>query len=85
MRYGGEEFCVILNDALIKNAARIAEDIRDQLAAEAFANDVTVTVSAGVAQSPEMEPSVYAVIKDADNALYEAKRNGRNRVEIHTP
>ncbi|TNB48027.1 diguanylate cyclase [Martelella lutilitoris] len=84
VRYGGEEFCVILNDALLSNAARIAEDIRGQLAAEDFANGVTVTVSAGVAQSSENEPSVYTVIKNADKALYEAKRNGRNRVEIHT-
>ncbi|QQM31958.1 diguanylate cyclase [Martelella lutilitoris] len=83
VRYGGEEFCVILNDALLSNAARIAEDIRQQLAGEVFGGDVTVTVSAGVAQSSEDEPSVYPVIKNADKALYEAKRDGRNRVAIH--
>ncbi|MBB4122336.1 GGDEF domain-containing protein [Martelella radicis] len=84
VRYGGEEFCVILNDALLSNAARIAEDIRGQLADEIFSHDVRVTVSAGVAQSSAAVPSVYSVIKQADQALYEAKGNGRNRVEIHT-
>ncbi len=84
VRYGGEEFCVILNDALLGNAARIAEDIRRQLAEEIFSHDVMVTVSAGVAQSSATVPSVYSVIKQADQALYEAKRNGRNRVEIHS-
>ncbi|PRX11643.1 UNVERIFIED_ORG: diguanylate cyclase [Martelella mediterranea] len=84
VRYGGEEFCVILNDARLDNAERIAEDIRQQLARENFSRNVTVTASAGVAQSSQEASSVYTVIKNADMALYMAKHKGRNEVVTYS-
>ena len=87
VRYGGEEFCVVVKEATLHNALRIAEDIRLQITEERFqAGDVVVavSVSVGVAQSwPEMN-SVFDVIKRADKALYDAKNSGRNRTCVYS-
>jgi diguanylate cyclase (GGDEF)-like protein len=86
-RFGGEEFSVILPDADLELATRIAERIRHQIALlraeHPTAPDGLVSVSVGVASAvPAGDDTPRDLIKLADQALYEAKRNGRNRVEV---
>ncbi|WP_269504468.1 sensor domain-containing diguanylate cyclase [Burkholderia sp. IMCC1007] len=84
-RYGGEEFVVLLPDTSEKGAAQIAERIRaaiDELPLEHAGSEYGhVTASIGLASwTPEHDAQAEAVIKAADEALYAAKANGRNRV-----
>ncbi|MCD1632433.1 diguanylate cyclase [Martelella mediterranea] len=88
VRYGGEEFCVVVKEATLHNAQRIAEDIRLQIMEERFqavTEEVTVTVSIGVAEANASALSVFQVIEHADKALYDAKNSGRNRVCTYQP
>jgi len=78
-RYGGEEFLVLLPETSIERAVEVAERIRTRLASETFAGG-RITLSAGVASFPEFGETAEAVIMCADVALYEAKREGRDRV-----
>lgn len=86
-RYGGEEFVAILPDSALKEAVFVAERIRLSIQDTRFTNelaDLNLTVSLGVASFPmEGVTTVDAFIKLADDALYRAKNNGRNRVEFH--
>ncbi|HXH97484.1 MAG TPA: GGDEF domain-containing protein [Gaiellaceae bacterium] len=79
-RTGGEEFLVLLPGADLEQASALAEQLRD--AAAAFdSGGRRVTMSFGVAASPAGQPFDYqAVFERADAALYEAKRDGRDRV-----
>jgi diguanylate cyclase (GGDEF)-like protein len=83
-RYGGEEFCLVLPETSIEGAMGYAEIIRKCIEEHRFVFDGTVipvTVSAGVATfNPEMTRPMD-IIRAADEALYRAKRGGRNRVE----
>ena len=77
-RYGGEEFVVILPSCSSKESLMVAERLRQ---ATADIEAVTpVTVSAGVATFPTHASDPHALIKAADEALYESKRAGRDRV-----
>jgi diguanylate cyclase (GGDEF)-like protein len=78
-RYGGEEFLVVLSTASLEHAQESAERIRKKIRAEQFTGG-TVTVSIGVAEYPSHGDAVNSVIGQADAALYEAKRGGRDRV-----
>ena len=78
-RYGGEEFCVMLPETPASAALVAAERIRTRIAAEKFPGQ-QVTVSIGVASLPDNGDTPEAVIAVADEALYQAKREGRNRV-----
>jgi diguanylate cyclase (GGDEF)-like protein len=82
-RYGGEEFVVLLPETSSSLAQEAAERLRKQieeLRLPASAGDIRITVSIGVATAGETTESVAALINQADRALYEAKRGGRNRV-----
>lgn len=80
-RYGGEEFAVILPEVNLEAATIFAERLRQKVEAECFAGNDPVTISLGIAAAnPHHEPHVEEFIKQADGALYEAKRGGRNRV-----
>lgn len=84
-RLGGEEFALVLDNTLPGRAEQVAERIRDAFAARAINIDgksVTCTVSAGVAAGTVKGIGFDEVLRAADKALYEAKRNGRNRVEV---
>ncbi|HEU5262865.1 MAG TPA: diguanylate cyclase [Gemmatimonadales bacterium] len=78
-RYGGEEFVVMLPETGADEAAETAERIRDRVAREALAGG-TITLSVGVAEFPTHGDTPESVISSADSALYQAKREGRNRM-----
>ena len=77
-RYGGEEFVIVLPDTAIADALDTAEHIRARVAAKKF-NARKMTLSIGVASFPEDADDAEAIIAVADEALYQAKREGRDR------
>jgi len=82
-RYGGEEFVAILTNAPLKIAVQIADRIRAQVEESVFDWDdrtIPVTLSIGAAIASGKEQDGLALIQAADAALYQAKKNGRNRV-----
>jgi diguanylate cyclase (GGDEF)-like protein len=83
-RYGGEEFVVVLRRASAGQAADVGERIRMAVASLPIAQlglDEPVTVSVGVAVAGEDESEIRPLVERADQALYLAKRRGRDRVE----
>lgn len=82
-RYGGEEFVLILPETAIEGAVLTAERIREVIARRKMnvdGKDLSVTVSIGVASFPEDADYREMLIERADNALYSAKKSGRNKV-----
>jgi two-component system, cell cycle response regulator len=83
-RYGGEEFAVVAPGETVEKARFLAERCRrqiEQIALKARNETVLATASFGVAQAAD-QPSMAALIESADQTLFQAKNNGRNRVEI---
>ncbi len=82
VRYGGEEFVVLLPETPLKSALVVAEKVRrvvSDYAWEALAPGLRVTLSVGVASCDE-KSDPYELLAAADSALYRAKREGRNAV-----
>lgn len=83
-RYGGEEFAVICRGIPLLNAGVLGERIRSRVEGETFDYQGTrlpLTISVGVAALPEANvETASALVQEADGALYDAKRSGRNRV-----
>jgi diguanylate cyclase (GGDEF)-like protein len=87
-RYGGEEFVVILSSADIASALPMAERIRKRVAevrVEGFGASIQLTCSIGLATSDSLGVWGEHLIARADEAVYAAKRSGRNRVQIAAP
>ncbi len=83
IRYGGEEFLIVLLDATREHAAEVAEEIRATVETHAFKTSggtLHKTISAGVAEFPRDGDAFWQTLKFADVALYSAKDGGRNRV-----
>ena len=85
VRHGGEEFVVVMPDTDLEAARRVAERIRLHVAGSPFRvmngeELLTVTISIGVAASSGAGDSSHALVKRADEAVYVAKSQGRNRV-----
>jgi diguanylate cyclase (GGDEF)-like protein len=78
-RYGGEEFAVLLTGTGAEVATEVAERIRARVETEEFAGR-RITLSIGIAEFPANGHTADEVISSADEALYAAKRSGRNRV-----
>ena len=78
-RYGGEEFAVLLTGTAGEVATEVAERIRARVEAHEFAGR-KITLSIGIAEFPTDGQTADEVISNADEALYSAKRSGRNRV-----
>jgi diguanylate cyclase (GGDEF)-like protein len=78
-RYGGEEFLLLLSNTTMAGAVEVADRIRAKLATEAF-DGGRITVSVGAAQYPEGGRNAESLIMSADLALYQAKKEGRDRV-----
>ena len=84
-RVGGEEFCVILRDHNTSMALETAEQIRGSVEKNRFTpHRIKMTISIGVAVFPETVNSLENLIEEADKALYFSKRNGRNKVSLHS-
>jgi diguanylate cyclase (GGDEF)-like protein len=84
-RYGGEEFVVILSSADMAAAHPIAERIRNRVAeirVDGFGPSIKLTCSIGVAASDTLGVWGEHLIAQADSAVYDAKRSGRNRVQV---
>lgn len=88
-RYGGEEFAIVLPHTDVQQATALANRIRETIERHEFGvngSRVSTTVSMGVAQIPDpCIATVDELVAAADSALYEAKRRGRNRVEVYAP
>jgi diguanylate cyclase (GGDEF)-like protein len=82
-RYGGEEFAVILPDCTASQAVAVARRIHNNLAERNLATNLTVSI--GVCSSSEEAPlDSRQLVEQADQALYAAKRRGRNRTEVYS-
>jgi two-component system cell cycle response regulator len=84
-RYGGEEFVIVMPETDMAVATMVAERLRRRIATEPFAiqkgsRTIEVTISIGIAALGEHDEEAADVLKRADQALYRAKRDGRNRV-----
>jgi two-component system cell cycle response regulator len=84
-RYGGEEFVIVMPETDMAVASLVAERIRRKVASEPFridqgAKSLDVTISIGLAALGANGDNAASLLKRADQALYRAKRDGRNRV-----
>jgi diguanylate cyclase (GGDEF)-like protein len=83
-RYGGEEFAVIMPNTRLSDARIFCERLREKIEKTAVSyesKELRFTVSIGLAQfTPEIDKSIGDLIKRADDGLYAAKKQGRNRV-----
>jgi diguanylate cyclase (GGDEF)-like protein len=87
-RYGGDEFLIVLTEITLEGARTFADRLRERIANTTFANDnhsMRLTASLGLAlTNPNRhETDARALVRYADRALYAAKDNGRNRIEVH--
>lgn len=85
VRYGGEEFLVLLPKSDVVKAREIAERMRSKVQRRPFvvsANEIEVRISIGVAEHHSHSESAGELVRRADGALYAAKDAGRNRVEV---
>ncbi|MEK6777307.1 MAG: diguanylate cyclase [bacterium] len=85
-RYGGEEFAVLLPQVPLTGAEKVAEKIRKEVAENPFQineDKINVSLSCGISCFLEEKvDTIDTVIMEADRALYESKKNGKNRVTI---
>ena len=81
-RVGGEEFIILLPGTHKVDAAKIAERLRQNVEATEIPVVGKITISVGISCYPEDARDVFAVFKHSDEMLYQAKRHGRNRVEV---
>jgi len=83
-RYGGDEFAILLVETSKAGARLYADRIRFVLSSSQFAHRRRITASFGIASLPEdVAPTADDLIRAADEALYVAKRAGKNRVSVH--
>lgn len=85
-RYGGEEFAIMLPETTKSQAELVAERLRQNIAANrfsAYGETTTITISIGIASLPEDAVEGQALIDKADEALFRAKREGRNRICLY--
>lgn len=83
-RYGGEEFTVILTETSAESAQIPFERLRKTIEEQVFKynnKDIKVTISTGISSNTELQDA-WDMLDEADKALYKAKNNGRNRVEL---
>jgi diguanylate cyclase (GGDEF)-like protein len=84
-RYGGEEFVILLPETRPDDARNPAERLRRSVAAYGFKageEELSVTVSIGIAGYPDHASAMGTLLEQADGALYEAKKSGKNAVRV---
>ncbi len=84
-RIGGEEFCILLHNYSLSKAYDFAEKIRLAIQDNSFEIDtqtIKITVSIGISVYPDTAEDMNSLIKTADEALYKAKKFGRNRINL---
>lgn len=82
-RFGGEEFVVALPDITLEAARAVAERLKEEVAKlplKAELSELHLSVTIGIARAHDENTDLDSLIKRADKALYDGKRNGRNRV-----
>ncbi len=90
-RYGGEEFAILLEETDVHGALRLADRLRAQIAELNICSDghdpevFNITVSIGVSTFPQHAQELGELFQAADTALYKAKHNGRDRVQLYLP
>jgi len=87
-RFAGDEFCIVLPETELGDAARIAERLRKEVAQTEFRTDQgelmgQVTISTGISAFSASRQTPLAIMESADRALYQAKTRGRNCVAVH--
>jgi diguanylate cyclase (GGDEF)-like protein len=82
-RTGGEEFVVVLTGTTVEGAVAYAERVRKKIEEAETTTGGRITVSVGVAGAQKDHAETSDVLADADEALYVAKRSGRNQVVVH--
>ena len=83
-RMGGEEFAFILPETGLEEASNLAERLRSEIEDLVVTNDghqIKITASFGVAACKDGDGNIEVLLTDADNALYVAKKNGRNQIK----
>lgn len=87
-RLGGEEFALLLPETDLERAEVLANRLREavkRLAFSAETGEFGISISVGISMPEAIDPDILAALERADKALYEAKRNGRDRVETAAP
>jgi diguanylate cyclase (GGDEF)-like protein len=89
-RFGGEEFCIVLPESTAEAARLVAERMRIAVEKEPFVKEEELpsgrlSISIGIASYPEDGKDQESLLNAADLAMYQAKTNGRNRVQLFTP
>lgn len=79
-RYGGDEFIVLMPETTIDNAQTLGERLRSALASDPLLIERNVTGSVGVASFPQHGGTIEDIIRQADQAMYQSKSSGGNRV-----
>lgn len=82
LRFGGDEFLVVLPSTPALQAANVAQRFLDDMARESFPGELKIGVSLGLAESTEGERALSSVIGRADQALYESKARGKFRMSF---
>ena len=89
IRYGGEEFVVMLHNADEEGTAKVAKEIHENFADIVFnvgmGETMQKTLSIGISKFPNDGDTIWKCIKFADTALYKAKTTGRNKIVNYTP
>jgi diguanylate cyclase (GGDEF)-like protein len=81
-RVGGEEFAILLPETDAELATRIAERLRIAVESATLSGSVPISISQGLSSISAEDQTLYSLMRRSDRALYRAKDNGRNRVEI---
>lgn len=84
-RLGGEEFCILLPETRLDAASEVARRILEHsrsLRVPSDVGDLRITCSIGVAEATPHDKTIDGLLGRADTALYRAKNNGRNRIEL---
>jgi diguanylate cyclase (GGDEF)-like protein len=85
-RYGGEEFVIVLPDCDLNGGIETARRIQNSLSTHSMStagNEICMTLSIGICMFNDKHKSFEHLINDADQAMYQAKENGRNRIEVY--